>query len=111
MVSRRKLEEEIARSKDPVLRKQLQELLEKRNKRLEEKGKIAGEFLERGKEAVNSLINVLPGFIIIFISMTVAMVLILRLILWLAILKAFGAIKPSEFFGQPSLRSASVRRY
>jgi hypothetical protein len=30
MVSRRKLEEEIARTKDPVIRKQLQELLDKR---------------------------------------------------------------------------------
>lgn len=30
MVNRRKLEEEIARTKDPVIRKQLQELLDKR---------------------------------------------------------------------------------
>ncbi len=30
MTSRRKLEEEIARTKDPVVRKQLQELLDKR---------------------------------------------------------------------------------
>jgi hypothetical protein len=47
MVSRRKLEEEIARSKDPVLRKQLQELLEKRSQRWAEKGKKAKGFLNR----------------------------------------------------------------
>lgn len=33
MTSKRKLEEKIAESKDPVIRKQLQELLELRNKR------------------------------------------------------------------------------
>jgi len=36
MTSRRKLEEELARTKDPVLRKQLQELIGKREKRWEE---------------------------------------------------------------------------
>lgn len=33
MVSRGKLEEEIARTKDPTIRKQLQELLEKREQK------------------------------------------------------------------------------
>ena len=36
MTSRRKLEEELARTKDPVLRKQLQDLIDKREKRWEE---------------------------------------------------------------------------
>lgn len=36
VASRRKLEEELARTKDPVLRKQLKELIDKREKRWEE---------------------------------------------------------------------------
>jgi len=36
-MSKRKLEKEIARTKDPVLRKQLQELLDKRNQEWEQR--------------------------------------------------------------------------
>lgn len=43
MTNRRKLEEEIARTKDPIVRKQLQELLDKREQRRDKKIKDAKE--------------------------------------------------------------------
>ena len=46
MTSRRKLEEEIARNADPVIRKQLQELLDARNQKLAQKKKKALDIIE-----------------------------------------------------------------
>jgi len=43
MTSRRKLEEEIARTKDPIVRKQIQELLDKREQRRDKTIKDAKE--------------------------------------------------------------------
>jgi len=44
MTSRRKLEEEIARSKDPELRKQLQALLAERERRSKERSRKLKKF-------------------------------------------------------------------
>jgi len=46
MTSKRKLEEKIAESKDPVIRKQLQELLDLRNKRSRQR-------IDKAKKVVN----------------------------------------------------------
>lgn len=46
MSSKRKLEEEIARTKDSVLRKQLQELLDKRSQRTEERKRKTKKLLK-----------------------------------------------------------------
>jgi len=43
MTSRRKLEEEIARTKDPIVRKQIQELIDKRERRRDKSIKDAKE--------------------------------------------------------------------
>ncbi len=76
MVSRRKLEEEIARSTDPVIRKQLQELLDKREKRREEGKKTIKElakitrkaFAPQGlKKELNDSALIFLAFFIIFI--------------------------------------------
>ena len=50
MTSKRKLEEEIARTKDPVVRKQLQELLDKREQRRD-------KTIENAKEIGASLLG------------------------------------------------------
>lgn len=90
MVSRRKLEEEIARSKDPVLRKQLQELLEKRSQRWTEKEKKAKGFLNRKKKEVNSAIKNAPAIFLSCFVLVVVFALILRLIFWLVGYDPFG---------------------
>ena len=50
MTSRRKLEEEIARTKDPIVRKQLQELLGKRARRRDKR-------IEHEKETISQLLR------------------------------------------------------
>ena len=82
MVSRRKLEEEIARSKDPVIRKQLQKLLEKRSQRWAEKEKKAKGFLDKKKEWVSTIPDAIGGIFLMGIVI-VLIALVIRLILWL----------------------------
>jgi len=84
MVSRRKLEEEIARSKDPVLRKQLQELLEKRNQKWTEKEKKAKDFFNTAAEQLSSILEGLPKFFCICVWAAIVIGLIFLLIMWLA---------------------------
>ena len=55
MVRRRKLEEEIARTKDPVIRKQLQELLNKREHRQNKRVKNMKEGLGSLKDDMREL--------------------------------------------------------
>ena len=77
MVSRKKLEEEIARSKDPVLQKQLQKLLDKRSQRWSEKGKKA-------KESLNSFLKPLPPVeaktFLVFFWLLVIVIIVMALI-------------------------------
>ena len=49
MTSKRKLEEKIAETKDPVIRKQLQELLNVRSKRSEKRKKSVGNVIKKIK--------------------------------------------------------------
>jgi hypothetical protein len=80
MVSRRKLEEEIARSKDPVLQKQLQELLEKRSQRWAEKGKKAKDYFNRAdKEIIPSLMAGVA--IVIWVAIAIGLILALFFLL------------------------------
>jgi len=60
MVSRKKLEEEIARTKDPVIRKQLQELLDKREKRFNQRKKSIKEGLSSVGRELGYLLSVRP---------------------------------------------------
>ena len=76
MASRKKLEEEIARSKDPVLRKQLQELLDKRNQSWSAKKKKAGEYI--GGEISTAAVVLPVAVALVFIIWG-----IIRLIKWL----------------------------
>ena len=59
MTSRRKLEEEIARTTDPTVRKQLQELLDKRERRSAERisttNRVAGEVIHELAEPAQVL--------------------------------------------------------
>lgn len=83
MVSRRKLEEEIARSKDPVLRKQLQELLDNRSQKWAGKKKRTKDFLNKVAEEAPSGLNVAVTLLILGFLGAIVMALILRLILWM----------------------------
>jgi hypothetical protein len=83
MASRRKIEEEIAKTKDPVLQKQLQELLDKRSQRWAEKEEKAkgflketADFCEGGVGAIMAVLAIVGGFVIV-------LVFVLRLFLWL----------------------------
>jgi len=58
MSSRRKIEEEIARTKDPVIRKQLQELLDKRNQRQEQK---KTKIINSLKNAANFAVDIIQS--------------------------------------------------
>jgi len=83
MASRRKLEEEIARTKDPQLRKQLQELLGKRKQRRKETAKNVKEGVDSlGKELVPVVEEAAKSFseatLVIF-----PIAIILLLILWI----------------------------
>ena len=63
MVSRRKLEEEIARTTDPQLRKQLQELLDKRERRRKETvGQVKDTAKAIGEQCQSELDNAAPAF-------------------------------------------------
>jgi hypothetical protein len=78
--------EETARTKDPILRKQLQELLEKRNQRWAEKKKKAKDFFNiAAKELPSVSEKFIAGFGkgILTVYVIIVIVLILRLILWL----------------------------
>lgn len=79
MVSRRKLEEEIARSKDPVLQKQLQELLDKRSQRWDEKEKRAKDYFNRAEKGIPSFM----AGVALVIWVAIAIGLILALFFWL----------------------------
>jgi hypothetical protein len=57
MVSRRKLEEEIARTKDPDIRKQLQELLDKREERFNQRKKSIKEGLSSVGRELDSFLS------------------------------------------------------
>jgi predicted Holliday junction resolvase-like endonuclease len=71
MTSKRKLEEEIARTKDPVVRKQLQELLDKREQRRD-------KTIENAKEIGASLLGEITEEVEPFFSRVAA-------ILWIGI--------------------------
>ncbi len=79
MVSRRKLEEEIARSKDPVIRKQLKELLDKRNHKWEKDKKKAVQFT--GGQIEGLLAGAAVGMVVG--AGIIIVLLIVLLILWL----------------------------
>jgi hypothetical protein len=84
MVSRRKVEEEIARTKDPIIRKQLQDLLDKRSQRWEEKKKKTTEMLNDGAEGIAEVLMYL-------ISWKVILALIIAILIFGLFLKLIGA--------------------
>jgi len=77
MTSKRKLEEKIAETKDPVIRKQLQELLNLRNKRSKQrKDKVVNfvkkvrapvELTEEEKKKNEKIAMIILAFIIVYI--------------------------------------------
>jgi len=80
MTSRRKLGEEIARTKDPIVRKQLQELLDKREQRrdktIKDAKEIGASLLHEIDEAASPFISqvgtglfisAVIGFIVLFL--------------------------------------------
>ena len=87
MTSKRKLEEKIAESKDPVIRKQLQELLELRNKRSNQRKDKVVNFVKevttfppdtRTKEEKKreTLIGVAIGIVIIVVFIIVMIIIL-----------------------------------
>lgn len=94
MVHRRKLEEEIARAKDPQIRKQLQELLDERNRRWNEtKRKGSNLYKELTKPSSNPKIGmaICKGFAFLGIglSIIVAVTCMQYFEWWLSLLLAF----------------------
>jgi len=83
MTSRRKLEEEIARTKDPIVQKQLQELLDKReqirDKTFKDAKEIGASLLREIDEAATPVISQVG--VIFWIG--VAIVLIVIFIEWI----------------------------
>lgn len=81
MTSRKKLEEEIARTKDPIVRKQLQELLDKREQRrdktIEDAKDIGASLLREIEEAEPAISQVAA---ILWIGVGIALIFALSLI-------------------------------
>ncbi len=86
MTSRRKLEEEIARTTDPTVRKQLQELLDKRAGR-------SAERISRVDSAVGEILQQLTpgktfetaGWIFLYIVVVLSGIMIIWMFIWMFI--------------------------
>jgi len=82
MTRRRKLEEEIARTKDPIVRKQLQELLDKRKQRQDKTIKDAKEIGVSLLREIDEAAPVISTWAVI-IWIGVAIVLVVFFLAWI----------------------------
>jgi hypothetical protein len=82
MTSKRKLEEEIARNTDPVMRKQLQELLDARNQRWSQKKRNTFDFINNASEGLGKASEELGKGLIIgaIIAIIVGIIIVIVLI-------------------------------
>ncbi len=83
MTRRRKLEEDIARTKDPLVQKQLQELLDKRKQRQD---KTIKDVKEIGVSLLREIDEAVPPIstVAVIMGIVVAIVLVMFFLEWLS---------------------------